>query len=96
MIDEPTAFDRRALVPLVQSGDAIVSRRPFIPSIKAVVAASQGYPGWLRVIPPMADLPLQERNRISADFLAWDVKLPAGMRSHAVAPSANVLDLRRA
>lgn len=98
MIDEPTAFDRRALVPLVQSGDAILSRRPFIPSIKAVVAESLGDAAWLRVIPPMPDLPLQERNRISADFTAWDAALPPAMRSlaHTDASPTNVVDLRRA
>ena len=100
MIDEPTAFDRRALVPMVQSGDATLSRRPFIPSIKAIVAGALGDPAWLRVIPPMPDLPLQERNRICADFIAWDAALPPAMqsftRADADAPLTNVVDLRRA
>ena len=98
LIDEPTAFDRRALVPLVQSGDAILSRRPFIPSVKAVLAGAERDAAWLRVIPPMPELPLQERNRIGADFLAWDATLPARMRSFANigGPATNVVDLRRA
>src|SRR5690606_11076358 len=32
MCDAPTAFDRRALLPLILAGDAVLSRRPFIPS----------------------------------------------------------------
>jgi len=98
MIDEHTAFDRRALVPFVQSGDAILSRRPFIPSTKAVIAGWLRDAGWLRVVPPMPVLAMQERDRIAADFTAWDAALPPRMRSFtpAVRQSTNVVDLRRA
>lgn len=98
MVDEPTAFDRRALLPHVQSGDAILSRRPFIASIKSVIASWLDDPEWLRVIPPMPDIPLQERQRIAVDFATWDAALPASLRS--LAPTepkpSNVIDLRRA
>jgi 4-hydroxy-tetrahydrodipicolinate synthase len=98
LIDAPTAFDRRALVPAVQNGDAILSRRPFIPSIKAVVSGFLEDVQWQRVIPPMPELPLLERDRIVADFVAWDAALPPHMRSNPAsnARTVNVVDLRRA
>jgi 4-hydroxy-tetrahydrodipicolinate synthase len=98
LIDAPTAFDRRALVSAVQNGDAILSRRPFIPSIKAVVSGFLEDVQWQRVIPPMPELPLLERDRIVADFVAWDAALPPHMRSNPAsnARTVNVVDLRRA
>ncbi len=97
MCDAPTAFDRRALLPLILAGDAVLSRRPFIPSTKAVLAASLGDREWLRVIPPMPDIPAIERTHIVADYLAWDGALPAGLRSFSsAAPRGNVVDLKRA
>lgn len=97
MCDEPTAFDRRALLPLINSGDAILSRRPFIPSAKSVIAAALDDPEWRRVIPPKPEIPALERQHLVADFLAWDERLPPGWRSFArEAPPSNVIDLRRA
>ena len=42
LVDAPTAFDRRALLPALLRADAILSRRPFIPSAKAVIADAHG------------------------------------------------------
>jgi 4-hydroxy-tetrahydrodipicolinate synthase len=97
MIDAPTAFDRRALLPALFAGDAILSRRPFIPSAKAVVADWLGDAEWRRVIPPMPDIAIPERQHIVADFRAWDAGLPEAWRSIAAVPAvSNVLDLKRA
>lgn len=98
MCDALTAFDRRALLPLILAGDAILSRRPFIPSAKAVVADWLGDAEWRRTIPPLPEFPAFERNTLIADFRKWDASLPSGFRSIAVpteAPS-NVVGLRRA
>ena len=97
MIDAPTAFDRRAWLPDLMRGDAILSRRPFIPSAKAVIADALGDPAWRRVIPPMPELPLLERQRLTADFRAWDAGLPAAVRSlPGVLGGENVVGFRRA
>ena len=96
LMDAPTAFDRRALLPLLLRGDAILSRRQFIPAAKAVIADAASDPEWRRVIPPLPELPLLERRHIVADFRAWDASLPPALRSLAAEPAANVIDLRRA
>jgi 4-hydroxy-tetrahydrodipicolinate synthase len=97
LVDAPTAFDRRALLPELVRGDAILARRQFIPAAKAVIADALGDAEWRRVIPPMPELPLGERLRLVADFRAWDAGLPPAQRSLALEPQAvNVIGLRRA
>ena len=97
LMDAPTTFDRRALLPALLRGDAILSRRQFIPAAKAVIADAAGDPEWRRVIPPLPELPLLERRRVVADFRAWDASLPPALRSLTAEPLAgNVIDLRRA
>lgn len=98
MMDQPTAYDRTLLVPVINSGDAILSRRPFIASVKSLLADVSGDPGWRAVLPPMAELPLLERQRLTADFLNWEAGLPSAWRSmSAFAPSdSNVVSIRRA
>jgi hypothetical protein len=65
MMDLPTAFDRREILPYLNSGDTILSRRPFIPSVKAVIAETMNDPEWRRVIPPVSEI----ESRISSS--AW-------------------------
>ncbi len=98
MMDLPTAFDRRSVVPYLLSGDIILSRRPFIPSIKAIVGEIMDDAEWRRVLPPMSELPTLERQRMVADFFEWDRRLPADWRSltSPEASGANVVGLRRA
>lgn len=81
LFDLPTAFDRQKLVPLILSGDNILSRRPFIASVKAAVADSTGEAGWARVLPPMAELPLRERQWMLQDLRRWEAGLPPAWRS---------------
>jgi 4-hydroxy-tetrahydrodipicolinate synthase len=97
MMDLPTAFDRRTILPHLLSGDAILSRRPFIPSTKAVVAEVLDDAEWIRVVPPLSELPTLERQHTVADFLAWDSRLPVKWQNfnHAVVPAPNVVGLRR-
>ena len=98
MVDAPTAFDRRACVPHLLRGDAILSRRPFIPSAKAIIADMLTDSEWRRVLPPMPDIPMLERQRMVTDFAAWDASLPAAWRSMPARAAAgdNVVGLRRA
>lgn len=81
MLDQPTSFDRQKIVPLLNAGDSILSRRPFIASVKAIVADAAGNQSWARVLPPMAELPLRERQWMLQDFRRWEAGLPAAWRS---------------
>jgi 4-hydroxy-tetrahydrodipicolinate synthase len=85
-------------LPQLLGGDAILSRRPFIPSAKAVLAEMLDDPEWRRVIPPLPEIAMIERNRLWADFTAWDAGLPPAWQSLASSRlrAANVIDLRRA
>jgi 4-hydroxy-tetrahydrodipicolinate synthase len=66
---------------LLLAGDNILSRFPFIASVKALIADATGEPAWRRVLPPMAGLPLLEEDRMLADFRHWEASLPAPLRS---------------
>ena len=99
LFDLPTAFDRQKLVPLIASGDNILSRRPFIASVKAVIADATGIDAWARVLPPMAELPLRERQWMLQDFHRWEAGLPAAWRSLYREPAdadAKIVAIRRA
>jgi 4-hydroxy-tetrahydrodipicolinate synthase len=81
MIDAPNLFERRRHIRQILGADMILSRRPFIASVKALVADSTGEPRWRRVLPPMSELPLLEEQRIVADFRRWEATLPAASRT---------------
>ena len=53
---------------MVQAVDNILSRGPFIPALKAVIADETNEPAWRRVVPPMAELALADEQRLLADF----------------------------
>lgn len=98
MIDAPSLFERRRFVPQILSADYILSRHPFIASLKAALAGAKGDPRWRRVLPPMTELPLAEERRLIEDFCRWEAGLPAPQRSlFLAAPEAegNVVALRR-
>ncbi|MEQ1952859.1 dihydrodipicolinate synthase family protein [Mesorhizobium sp. CN2-181] len=99
MFEAPTAFDRRKLVPLITSGDLILSRQSFAASIKAVLTHASGQAGWNRMIPPINALPHPERQWMLEDFFRWDASLPAPMRTFAAADTGDdqkITPLRRA
>jgi 4-hydroxy-tetrahydrodipicolinate synthase len=77
MIDAGTLVDRRHYIPFVQAADNVLSRGPFIPALKAVVADQTGEPAWRRVVPPLAELPLADEQRLLADFRTLAATLPA-------------------
>ena len=81
MMNAPTPFDGRQFVPQILAGDNILSRRPFIPSLKAMIADSVGVPAWRRVLPPMAEIPMLEERRMIADFRLWESGLAPQQRS---------------
>lgn len=100
LLDAPTAFDRRRLVPLIASADAILSRQSFGAAVKTVLAHVTGEAAWARMLPPLDALHEPEKGWMLRDFERWERSLPAPMRSlaidDAVAGGRNVLSLRRA
>jgi 4-hydroxy-tetrahydrodipicolinate synthase len=81
MFEAGNAFERRKLLPQLLSGDQILSRRPFIPSAKALLADSRNDSVWRQPLPPMSVLPALEEQRMVADYRRWEAGLPAAWRS---------------
>ena len=98
LFDSRTSFERQRFTPLIETGDSILSRRPFIASVKALIAEVTGNNAWRRVLPPMTELPLAEEQRMIADFRHWEAGLPPPLRSLYPAedePDPKVVALRR-
>lgn len=98
MFDAPNLFERRRHIQQILGADMVLSRRPFIASVKALVADSTGIDRWRRVLPPMSELPLLEEQRMIVDFHAWEATLPQASRSLYPAVPAfdpKVVSLRR-
>lgn len=98
MFDAPTPFERRRFIPQILGGDIILSRRPFIASVKAILAAGTNEPGWRGVLPPMAKLPIIEEARMIEDFRRWEATLAPEARSfhrEAVEADPKIVALRR-
>jgi 4-hydroxy-tetrahydrodipicolinate synthase len=76
MSDARTLDDRRRFIPRLQAVDSILSRGPFIPSLKAAIADRTGEPAWRRVVPPKTELPLADEQRLLADFRRLQEGMP--------------------
>ncbi|MGE0119284.1 MAG: dihydrodipicolinate synthase family protein [Dongiaceae bacterium] len=76
MSDGWSLADRRRYLPFLRAVDGLLSRGPFIPAIKAVTADQTGDPAWRRVVPPMAELPFADEQRLVADFRRLAATLP--------------------
>jgi len=87
MTDGWTLPDRRRYLPMVQAVDNILSRGPFIPALKAVIADQTNEPAWRRVVPPMAELPLADEQRLLADFRQLAATLPRSPIAAEPAPA---------
>lgn len=90
MSDGRTLPDRRRYLPMVQAVDNILSRDPFIPALKAVIADQTNEPGWRRVVPPMAELPLADEQRLLADFRRLRATLPRPPMAPPSPPAARL------
>lgn len=76
MIDAATPEERSRHLPMVQAVDGALSRGPFLPALKAVIADQTGEVAWRRVVPPMAELPLADEQRLLADVRKLAATLP--------------------
>ena len=98
MFDAPNLFERRRYSQQMLGADMVLSRRPFIASLKSLVADSTGIANWRRVLPPMSELPLLEEQRMIADFRSWESALPLATRSLYPADTSSdpkIVSLRR-
>jgi len=77
MIDVATPDERRGFIPALQAVDDVLSRGPFIPALKAVIADQTGEPAWRRVAPPMAEPAPADEERLLADFRALAARSPS-------------------
>lgn len=84
MMDERAPPDRGLYLPMVQAVDTILSRGPFIPALKAIVADQTGESIWRRVLPPMMELPAADEQRLLAEFREIAAKLPRTRDNAAV------------
>lgn len=75
MFDEPTLSARRRYIPLIHTFDAILTRGPYICCLKAMIAADNHQPDWLRVAPPLIPLPAFTRDQIVADFRRFEAAI---------------------
>ena len=87
MIAGETLPDRRRYLPMVQAVDDILSRGPFIPALKAVIADQTGEPTWRQVVPPMAELLLADEQRLLAALRTRAATLPVAPQTAASTPS---------
>jgi 4-hydroxy-tetrahydrodipicolinate synthase len=76
LIDGSTLAERRRHLSPLQAVDAMLSRGPFIPALKAIIADQTGEAAWRRVLPPMAELPPAEEERLLVDFRALPLATP--------------------
>jgi 4-hydroxy-tetrahydrodipicolinate synthase len=81
LFDAGNAFERRKVVPHILSGDQILSRRPFIASIKAIMADANNDGAWRQTLPPMVEVPALEEQRMAADYRRWEAGLPPAWHS---------------
>jgi 4-hydroxy-tetrahydrodipicolinate synthase len=83
MTDSATLPDCRPYLSMVQAVDNILSRGPFIPGLKAVIADQTGEPAWRHVVPPMAELLPADEQRLLADFRTLAATLPRAPQTTA-------------
>lgn len=77
MADSLDPEEQRRLVPPVQAVDDLLSRAPFIPSVKSVIAETLGRPEWRRTVPPLMQLPAAEAQRLADDYRRLAATLPS-------------------
>jgi 4-hydroxy-tetrahydrodipicolinate synthase len=94
MIDAATLEERNRHLHIVQAVDSALSRGPFIPALKAVIASQTGEAAWRRVVPPMAELSAADEQRLLADIRALAAPPPAAALS--AQPVSAVLSALRA
>lgn len=95
LTDTRNSYEGRPFVEALRAADAVLSRYPFIPSAKAIIADTMHDPNWLRLMPPMAQPPAPQRVQVVEAYRNWErsvVPLHAG--SAEAQPRSNVTPIR--
>ena len=72
LTDTRNSYEGRPFVEALRAADAILSRYPFIPSAKAIIANTMHDNEWLRLMPPMVQPPAPQRTQIVDAFRKWE------------------------
>jgi 4-hydroxy-tetrahydrodipicolinate synthase len=80
MMDTDDPSTRDTAVALLAGGDEIICRKPFIPSLKTIIAAQRNDAEWRRVVPPMTAVEDVDAQQIVTDFATWEAALPNELR----------------
>jgi 4-hydroxy-tetrahydrodipicolinate synthase len=95
LVDIPNSYEGRPLVESLRGVDAVLSRYPFIPSAKAIIAHTMSDPDWLRLMPPMAQLPAVQRAQVVGAFRKWETSVADLLHaSDDAASTSNVTPIR--
>jgi 4-hydroxy-tetrahydrodipicolinate synthase len=95
LADVRNTYEGRPLVEALRAVDPVLSRYAFIPSAKSIIADTMEDPGWLRLMPPMAQLPAVQRTQVVAAYRKWERSV-AGLlpKLNEAAPVSNVTPIR--
>lgn len=95
LADIRNSYEGRPLVEALRSADAILSRYPFIPSAKAIIADTMADTNWLRLMPPMAQPPAVQRAQMLDAYRRWEQSVSGLLRAPDEAASdSNVTPIR--
>lgn len=81
LADIRNSYEGRPLVEALRSVDPVLSRYPFIPSAKAIIADTLNDTSWLRLMPPMAQPPAVQRAQMVSAFRKWEASVTALLRA---------------
>ncbi|MCY0150061.1 dihydrodipicolinate synthase family protein [Hoeflea sp. G2-23] len=72
LTDTANSYEGRPLVEALRAADAILSRYPFIPSAKAIIADTMSDRNWLRLMPPMVQPPAPQSAQMVDAYRRWE------------------------
>tara|TARA_R110002020_G_scaffold422604_2_gene631711 strand:- start:2787 stop:3761 length:975 start_codon:yes stop_codon:yes gene_type:complete len=97
LTDTRNSYEGRPFVEALRAADAVLSRYPFIPSAKAIIAETMNDPNWLRLMPPMAQPPAPQRAQMVDAYRKWEQSVGTLVKDATVAPArGNVTPIRSA
>jgi len=95
LADVPNSFEGRPLVEALRAVDPLLSRYAFIPSAKSIIADTMDDSSWLRLMPPMAQLPAVQRRQVVDAYRKWEKSVAGLLREPSEAASvSNVTPIR--
>lgn len=95
LTDTSNSYEGRPFVEALRAADAVLSRYPFIPSTKAIIANTMNDSNWLRLMPPMVQPPAPQRIQVVDAYRKWEQSIASLLNGSTEAPSrGNVTPIR--